>query len=126
MVASDGRILNGRGHPRSSGTYAKVLGQYVREEQVISLMDALRRMTIEPARRLEKFVPAMRNKGRIRVGADADITIFDPETIRDRATYTDPILPSQGIEYVLVNGAVVLDGNNLNPEIRAGVAIRGN
>jgi len=126
MVASDGRILNGRGHPRSSGTYAKVLGQYVREEQVISLMDALRRMTIEPARRLEKFVPAMRNKGRIRVGADADITIFDPETIQDRATYADPILPSQGIEYVLVNGAVVLDEKNLNPEIRAGVAIRSN
>ena len=126
MVASDGRILNGRGHPRSSGTYAKVLGQYVREEQVISLMDALRRMTIEPARRLEKFVPAMRNKGRIRVGADADITIFDPETIRDRATYADPILPSQGIEYVLVNGAVVLDEKNLNPEIRAGGAIRSN
>jgi N-acyl-D-aspartate/D-glutamate deacylase len=68
----------------------------------------------------------MRNKGRIRVGADADITIFDPETIQDRATYTDPILPSQGIEYVLVNGAVVLDKGNLNPEIRAGVAIRSN
>ena len=126
MVASDGRILNGRGHPRSSGTFAKVLGRYVREEQLISLMDALRRMTIEPARRLEAFVPAMRNKGRIRVGADADITIFDPDSIIDQATYTNPILPSQGVEYVVVNGAVVLDQGILNPEIRPGVAIRNN
>ncbi|NKB32514.1 MAG: amidohydrolase family protein [Pseudomonadales bacterium] len=126
MVASDGRILDGKGHPRSSGTYAKVLGQYVREEQLIDLMDALRRMTIEPARRLEAFVPAMRNKGRIRVGADADITIFNPDTVRDRSTYTNPILPSQGIEYVLVNGAVVLDEGELYPEIRAGIAIRSN
>ncbi len=126
MIASDGRILDGKGHPRSSGTYAKVLGQYVREEQVISLMDALRRMTIEPARRLEKFVPAMRNKGRLRVGADADITIFDPRTIIDRSTYTDPILPSQGIQYVIVNGEVVLNESNLNSAVRAGVAIRSN
>jgi len=126
MIASDGRILDGRGHPRSSGTYAKVLGQYVRDEQIIDLMDALRRMTIEPASRLEAFVPAMRNKGRIRIGADADITVFDPATIIDRATYTEPTLPSQGIEYVLVNGAVVLDGGTLNPAIRAGVAIRSN
>ena len=126
MIASDGRILDGKGHPRSSGTYAKVLGQYVREEQVISLIDALRRMTIEPARRLEKFVPAMRNKGRLRVGADADITIFDPRTIIDRSTYTDPILPSQGIQYVIVNGEVVLNESNLNSTVRAGVAIRSN
>lgn len=126
MIASDGRILDGKGHPRSSGTYAKVLGQYVRDEQVVALMEALRRMTIEPARRLEDFVPAMRNKGRIRIGADADITIFNPATITDRATYTDPIQPSAGIEYVLVNGAVVLDEGNLNPTIRAGVAIRSN
>jgi len=126
MIASDGRILDGKGHPRSSGTYAKVLGQYVREEQLLDLMDALRRMTIEPARRLESFVPAMRNKGRVRVGADADITIFDPETVLDRSTYTDPLRPSQGIEYVLVNGAVVLDERVLYPEIRAGIAIRSN
>ncbi len=126
MIASDGRILDGKGHPRSSGTYAKVLGHYVREKQLITLMDALRRMTIEPARRLESFVPAMRNKGRLRVGADADITIFDPETVLDRSTYTDPTQPSQGIQYVLVNGAVVLDEGVLYPEIRAGIAIRSN
>ena len=87
-------------------------------------MDALRRMTIDPARRLQAFAPAMANKGRVRVGADADITVFDPQRIIDRATYTDPTLPSTGIEYVLVNGAVVLDEGSLDPTIRQGVAIR--
>ena len=89
MIASDGFIENGRGHPRTSGTYAKVLGRYVRDEGAVTLMDALRRMTLEPARRLERRTPAMANKGRIRVGADADLTIFDPATVIDRATYED-------------------------------------
>ena len=78
MIASDGFIENGRGHPRTSGTYAKVLGRYVRDEGAVTLMNALGRMTLEPARRLERRTPAMANKGRVRVGADADLTIFDP------------------------------------------------
>ena len=126
MIASDGRILNGKGHPRSSGTYAKVLGQYVREENIIDLMEALRRMTIEPARRLEAFVPAMRNKGRLRIGADADITIFNADTVIDQSTYIDPLQPSLGIEFVLVNGGIVLDNGVLEPTTRTGVAIRSN
>ena len=126
MIASDGRILNGKGHPRSSGTYAKVLGQYVREENIINLMEALRRMTIEPARRLESFVPAMRNKGRLRIGADADITIFNAGTVIDQSTYIDPLQPSLGIEFVLVNGGIVLDNGVLDPTTRTGVAIRSN
>ena len=126
MIASDGRILDGAGHPRSAGSFSKVLGQYVREEQIIPLMDALRRMTIEPAKRLEAFVPAMANKGRIRVGADADITVFNPDTILDQATYVDPTQASTGIEYVLVNGGVVLDNGVLDPTVRRGIAIRKN
>jgi N-acyl-D-aspartate/D-glutamate deacylase len=126
MIASDGRILDGAGHPRSAGSFSKVLGQYVREEQLITLVDGLRRMTIEPAKRLEAFVPAMANKGRIRVGADADITVFDPDTILDQATYTDPTQPSVGIKYVLVNGGVVLDNGVLDPTVRKGIAIRNN
>src|SRR6185436_16261460 len=74
MIASDGFIENGRGHPRTSGTYSKVLGKYVRDEGGLSLMDALRKMTLEPAERLEARVPAMSGKGRVRVGADADLT----------------------------------------------------
>jgi len=83
-------------------------------------------MTIEPARRLEAFVPTMRNKGRLQIGADADITIFDAGTVIDQSTYTDPLQPSLGIEFVLVNGGIVLDNGVLDPTTRTGVAIRSN
>jgi dihydroorotase len=123
MIASDGFIENGRGHPRTSGTYAKVLGRYVREEGAIDMMEAIRRMTLAPAQRLEARVPAMRSKGRIRVGADADLTIFDPATVIDRATYEDASLPSAGIPYVIVNGVAVVDGGRLTGA-RPGRAVR--
>ena len=123
MIASDGFIENGRGHPRTSGTFAKVLGKYVRDEGAVTLMDALRRMTIEPARRLERRTPAMSAKGRISVGADADVTIFDPATVIDRATYEDATLPSAGIPYVIVGGQPVVDGGQVT-SARPGRAIR--
>jgi N-acyl-D-aspartate/D-glutamate deacylase len=123
MIASDGFIENGRGHPRTSGTYAKVLGRYVRDEPVVPLMDALRRMTLEPARRLERRTPMMAAKGRIRVGADADLTIFDPATVIDRATYEDATRPSDGIPYVIVGGQVVVDRGTLT-SARPGRAVR--
>ncbi len=123
MIASDGFIENGRGHPRTSGTFAKVLGRYVREEGAVTLMDALRRMTLEPARRLERRAPAMKTKGRIAVGADADLTIFDPATVIDRATYEDATLPSAGIPYVIVGGQPVVDGGQLT-SARPGRAVR--
>lgn len=124
MVASDGFLVDGKGHPRTAGTYSRVLGKYVREEGLLSLMDALRKMTIEPARRLQPRVEAMARKGRIQEGADADITIFDPETVRDRATYEDSTLPSEGIHYVLVNGEFVVDGGELIVEAFPGRPIR--
>ncbi len=124
MIASDGLIEDGQGHPRTSGTYSKVLGKYVREESVLTLMDALRRMTIGPARRLEGYVSAMERKGRLRVGADADITIFEEATVIDRSTYTNPTLPSEGIPYVLVNGVLVVQGGELVPDARPGRAIK--
>jgi N-acyl-D-aspartate/D-glutamate deacylase len=113
MIASDGFIENGRGHPRTSGTYAKVLGKYVREEHVLGLMDALERMTLMPARRLERRTPAMLSKGRIKVGADADLAIFDPATVIDRSTYEDASIPSAGIPYVIVGGQVVVDSGKV-------------
>lgn len=120
IVASDG----GTGHPRGAGTFARILGRYVREQGALELMDALARMTIRPAQRLEAFVPAMENKGRIRVGADADITVFDPETVMDQATYMEGSLTSEGIEYVLVNGVPVVYEGEVVEGVRPGRAIK--
>jgi N-acyl-D-aspartate/D-glutamate deacylase len=112
MVASDGMPITGpKVHPRGQGTFCRVLGHYVREEKVLDLMTALRKMTLLPAQRLEKRAPVFQNKGRIRVGADADITIFNPDTVIDKATFENPLEFSAGISYVLVNGVpVVQDG----------------
>jgi hypothetical protein len=123
MIASDGFIEAGQGHPRTSGSYAKVLGKYVRDEGVLTLMEALGKMTVEPARRLEVRVPAMAAKGRIEVGADADVTIFDPRTVIDRSTYMDATIPSAGIPWVIVGGEVVVEEGQLT-QARPGRAIR--
>ena len=95
----------------------------MRDEGVVTLVDALRRMTLDPARRLERRVPAMANKGRVRVGADADLTVFDAATIIDRSTYEDASIPSAGIPYVVVGGQVVVDNGTITAA-RPGRAIR--
>jgi dihydroorotase len=124
MIASDGRIDNGKGHPRGVGTFARVLGRYVRDQKALSLMDALRKMTLLPAQRLEKAVPAMRLKGRIKVGADADLTIFDPATVIDRATFEQPAQYSEGIRHVLVGGVIVVRDEKIVEDVKPGKAIR--
>src|SRR6266851_5018499 len=108
-IPSDGHLAKGKGHPRTAGTYALVLGRYAREEKALTLMDALRKMTLMPAQRLENRAPMFKDKGRIRVGADADITIFDADKIIDRATFDDPLQTSAGIQFVLVNGVPVIE-----------------
>jgi N-acyl-D-aspartate/D-glutamate deacylase len=110
LFASDGgRDLEDRPtHPRASGTFARVLGHYVRDEGVLTLSEALRRMTLAPARRLEARVPEMRDRGRLRVNAFADLTVFDPRTVIDRSTYTNAAASSAGIAHVLVNGVPVV------------------
>jgi N-acyl-D-aspartate/D-glutamate deacylase len=114
LFASDGGrdLEDNPTHPRAAGTFARILGRYVREAGALTLTDALRRMTIEPARRLEARVPEMRDRGRLRVGAHADITVFDPATVLDQATYTDAAQYPTGIRAVVVNGVpVVRDGD---------------
>ncbi|PYT79471.1 MAG: D-glutamate deacylase [Acidobacteria bacterium] len=124
MIASDGALFNGKGHPRTAGTYARVLGHYVREEKALDLMTALKKMTLMPAQRLEKRAPAFKDKGRIRVGADADITVFDASTVIDKATYEKPLQYSEGIPFVLVGGVPVVQDGKLVEGVFPGRGVR--
>lgn len=109
MIASDGWTLSptagGRPHPRSYGTFSRVLGSYVREEHVLRLEEAVRKMTSLPARRL-----GFRDRGLIREGHAADLVLFDPASVSDRATFEDPHQLSVGVQMVVVNGVVVVEG----------------
>lgn len=127
MIGSDGgRDLEDLPtHPRASGTFAKVLGTYVRDQKVLTLPDALRRMTIEPARRLQARVPEMRDRGRIRVNAYADVTIFDPATVADQSTYVNAAAYSRGIQHVIVNGVpIVRNGDFEDHAMLQGVRVK--
>ncbi len=124
MITSDGIIVGGRGHPRGAGTFSHVLGQLTREEGHLTLMEALRKMTVMPAQRLERAVPSMRHRGRLAPGANADITIFDANMIIDRATYLNSAQYSEGVHYVLVNGTLVLDRGEFVPGAAPGRPIR--
>ena len=124
MIASDGMPYAPGAHPRSAGTFSRVLGRYVREQKVMSLMDALGKMTLMPAKRLQEVAPQMRNKGRLQIGKDADITVFNPNLIIDTATFEDDLSFSKGVEHVLVNGQfVVRSGKTV--DVRPGKAILG-
>ena len=125
MIASDGLQYNPGAHPRSAGTFSRVLGRYVRVKQMLSLMDALRKMTIMPAKRLEDIAPAARLKGRLQVGCDADITIFDPDTIIDTATFEKDLSFSEGIHYVIVNGTFVVKNTKTVSGVYPGRPILG-
>ena len=125
MIASDGMPYAKLAHPRTAGTFSRVLGKYVRQEKVIDLMTALEKMTLLPAKRLEAIAPMMRFKGRIQVGADADITIFNPNTIIDKATFEKGLEFSAGIEYVMVNGTFVLKNGKTVNDIFPGQAVYG-
>jgi N-acyl-D-aspartate/D-glutamate deacylase len=121
MIASDGA----EGHPRNAGTYSRVLAQYVREKGTITLMDAIRKMTLMPAEVLERSTPAARKKGRLQEGADADIVVFDPTTITDRATFDKPMEPSVGVHYLVVGGTLLIDDGKLVPDVFPGRATVG-
>jgi len=125
MIGSDGMPTTGASvHPRGQGTFSRVLGKYVREEKALDLMTALRKMTLMPAQRLEKRAAAFKAKGRIKVGADADITIFDADRVIDKATFEKPLQYSQGIQFVLVNGTPVVSDGKLVAGVLPGRAAR--
>lgn len=121
MIASDGL----EGHPRNAGTYSRVLAQYVREKGTITLMNALRKMSLMPAEMLERSTPAARQKGRLQQGADADVVVFDAGTVSDRATFEKPMEPSVGVHYLVVGGTIVVDEGKIVPDVFPGRALLG-
>jgi len=126
MVGSDAiPESHNNNHPRGAGCFSRLLGPYVRDLGVISLMDALAKCTIIPARRVEGRVPMMARKGRLQMGADADITVFDPATVADTSTVEQPAQYSAGIDTVLVMGQVAKDASGVKKDVKAGRPITG-
>jgi len=118
-LSSEGLLAAGHPHPRNYGTFPRILGHYVRDEKVLTLEDAVRRMTSLSAQRL-----GLKDRGLLREGYWADVVVFDPNRITDRATFSSPKQYPDGINYVLVNGHVVIDRGNHTGE-RPGVVLRG-
>jgi N-acyl-D-aspartate/D-glutamate deacylase len=119
MIASDGEP----GHPRIAGSYSRILAHYSRELGSITLMNAIRKMSLMPAQRLEKATAAARRKGRVQEGADADLIAFDPKTVTDHSTYQSPREPSTGMKFVLVNGTLLIDQGKMVPNAYPGQLI---
>ncbi len=121
MVASDGRLVamgDGHPHPRWYGTFPRVLGRYARDRGVLSIEQAVRKMTALPAERI-----GLRERGQLRAGWYADVVVFDPTTVRDRATFEEPHQYPEGIEYVLVNGRITVDEGEYR-DVRAGSILK--
>jgi N-acyl-D-aspartate/D-glutamate deacylase len=104
-IASDCEM----GHPRNGGTFSRIPGRHVREIGSVTLMDAIRKMSLKPAQRLEKSVESAHRKGRLQEGADANVIVFNPQTVDDRATYQAPREPSVGMQFVIVGGTMLID-----------------
>jgi len=119
MIASDGVP----GHPRNAGTFGHVFALYVRDRRSLTLMDAVRKMSYMPALRLERSTSEARKKGRLQVGADADLVVLDPETFRDQSTFEKPAVPSIGVRYLVVRGTLVVENGAIVPGVAPGRAL---
>jgi N-acyl-D-glutamate deacylase len=129
----DGKWLRGKewplpegaaSHPRSAGTYTRFLRKWVRERGVISFMEAIRKSSLRPAQILEKSTPMMKKKGRIQSGMDADVIVFDPETVADRATFENPTQTAAGMKHVMVNGTFLIRDEQLDTDAFPGRPVR--
>jgi N-acyl-D-aspartate/D-glutamate deacylase len=118
-IASDGL----KDHPRGAGTHARVLARYVRDQKTITLSDAIRKMSLMPAQRLEKATPEAKRLGRLQRGAQADIVVFDPQMVQDHATFRGPTGASAGVRYLVVAGAVVVDEGRVIEGVAPGRAV---
>lgn len=125
MIASDGGEYSPLGHPRGSGTFTKILRKYVREKGLISLPEAIKKMTLMPARVIEKAAPEMKFRGRIQVGCYADLILFDPNSVRDLSTYATGFVKAQGMDFVWVNGRLLIAKNKLVKGSFPGTLVRG-
>jgi len=132
-TSPDGKWLRGKewplpegaaSHPRTAGVYTRFLRKWVRERGVISFMEAIRKASLRPAQILEKSTPMMKKKGRIQVGMDADIIVFDPETVADRATFENSTQTAAGMKHVLVNGTLLIRDEQLDTEAFPGRPVR--
>jgi dihydroorotase/N-acyl-D-amino-acid deacylase len=117
--AADGPLSGSKSHPRGWGSFPRILSKYVRDERLLTLEEAVRRFTSRPAWRV-----GITDRGILRPGMKADITVFNPTTVRDVATFEDPGRYAEGIAYVLVNGQAVVDSGKMT-EARPGEVIRG-
>jgi N-acyl-D-aspartate/D-glutamate deacylase len=117
--ANDGPLAGAKSHPRGWGSYPRILGRYVRDERLLTLEQAIHKMTGMPAQRV-----GLRDRGLLREGAYADVVIFDPKTVIDRATFEVPNQHPVGIDYVIVNGQISVD-NGKRTSALAGRALRG-
>lgn len=124
MIASDGGEYSPTGHPRGSGSFCKTIREYVNEKKLISINQAINKMTLMPAKVLETVVPDMKLRGRIQKGCYADLLLFNVDKVKDNATYTNGFVRSSGMDYVIVNGTILIENGELQANTFPGEGIK--